>query len=635
MKRFRLSYLLILPALMMLASCQGNDELTEQGGGLQPEKDGSVWIHLNVSSANSSKTRADEWKDNENAADAEMMNVWTVVAVSTTDKKVKGIFACKPSKKPDREIDDLVHLPEAGTYRFYSFANMSPKVVMNILGIPGSGTPTTRADAGTSYNTSASNAPTSGGNNNPDREENTALDNGQMAANGVDGTETTAYTFVTDDNYAKDTYYDIAFEAKELTAETVENIAVNVAGNNFNIGASDNLFGATGIPMSNVQTITVENNSNVDLIVIRMMAKIELQIYNDKGSDVTVESFMLTDLNKNQNNNLKLLPSLTSGANTMEYVHGDLQPNLGSSTSTGNMTLYPTTEQGKIGADGHKSTDAAKNPVKFTFYVNESAKPTNEFKHFFLKIKLQGETEQRYVLIDDKGSTTDDDNKWDYIARNDYRIIPIVLDDYKLDIIPYDFPAIGVYPASVKEEDGLYTINFHDYGHFHLLPKMTKVSDSSVVPFTASAPTGTYGDTSWGLVGDSFSSSWSSWTDATKTDKATDDGSFYRSGYSENPPVDGDEVGGFPVWYPNTTGRPQWDPKASGNYSPFIFGYIAAPSAALGADKKVYHEFSIYLYKKGMSAPRQMTYRLLMILDKEQMSYARQRYGRTARRTHH
>lgn len=614
---------------MMLAGCQGNDEVTEQGGGLQPEKDGSVWIHLNVSSANSSKTRADEWKDNENAADAEMMNVWTVVAVST-DNTVKGIFACKPSGKPDREIDDLVHLPEAGTYRFYSFANMSPKVVMNILGIPGTGTPTTRADAGTSYNTSASNDPTSGGNNNPDREENTALDNGQMAANGVDAPGAT-YTFVTDDNYAKDTYYDIAFEAKELTAETVENIAVNVAGNNFNIGASDNLFGATGIPMSNVQTITVDNNSNVDLIVIRMMAKIELQIYNDKGSDVTVESFMLTDLNKNQNNNLKLLPSLTSGANTMEYVHGDLQPNLGSNTSTGNMTLYPTSGQGTIEANGHKSTDATKNPVKFTFYVNESAKPTNEFKHFFLKIKLQGETEQRYVLIDDKGSTTDDDNKWDYIARNDYRIIPIVLDDYKLDIIPYDFPAIGVYPASVKEEDGLYTINFHDYGHFHLMPVVKKMSDNSVVPFTATTPD--YSSTTWGLVNNTFSDSWGTWTDATK--ETTGDGSFYRSGYSVTPPVDGDEVGGFPVWYVNDgTNGPQWAPDAT-NYRPFIFGYIADPGTMLSDDKKVYHEFSIYLYKQGMSAPRQMTYRLLMILDKDQMSYARQRYGRTARRAHH
>jgi hypothetical protein len=43
----------------------------------------------------------------------------------------------------------------------------------------------------------------------------------------------------------------------------------------------------------------------------------------------------------------------------------------------------------------------------------------------------------------------------------------------------------------------------------------------------------------------------------------------------------------------------------------------------LTEDKKVYHEFSIYLYKKNASAPRMMTYRLLMILDTDQMSYSR------------
>jgi len=304
----------------------------------------------------------------------------------------------------------------------------------------------------------------------------------------------------------------------------------------------------------------------------------------------------------------------------MEPTHSDIQPNLNTSPKpqTRDLTLCPTAEQGAVSASGHKSTDDTPSPVKFTFYVNESAAPTNEFKRFFLKIKLQGETEQRYVLIDD-ANTTGKTGSWNYIARNDYRIIPIVLDDYKLDIIPYDFPAIGVYPASVKEEDGLYTINFHDYGHFHLLPVVKKMSNNSVVPFTATTPD--YSSTTWGLVKNTFSDSWGTWTDATK--ETTGDGSFYRSGYSVTPPVDGDEVGGFPVWYVNDgTNGPQWAPDAT-NYRPFIFGYIADPGTTLSDDKKVYHEFSIYLYKQGMSAPRQMTYRLLMILDQDQMSHAR------------
>ncbi|MBR1545921.1 MAG: hypothetical protein IJ633_03870, partial [Prevotella sp.] len=228
---------------------------------------------------------------------------------------------------------------------------------------------------------------------------------------------------------------------------------------------------------------------------------------------------------------------------------------------------------------------------------------------------------------DDKGSTTADDNKWDYIARNDYRIIPIVLDDYKLDMIPYDFPAIGVYPASVKEEDGIYTINFHDYGHFHLQPVVKKVSNGDVVSFSSSTPSTPYASTSWGLIDNNFASSWGSWTDATKETAYVNenaDPAFYRKGYAAWDPIDGDEVGGEPKWYTNDyADRPLWDPTASAHYYPFILGYVADPEGTVATDRKVYHEFSIYLYKQGMSAPRQMTYRLYMILDTDQMLYSR------------
>ena len=620
MKKIRLTYTFLLAAaLSMLTACSSGD--AAQGGG-ETLDNGSIKVHLRVSAAGSETMRA--WQDNENATDAEMMNVWTVVAVNTADNKVAKIYACKPSGDPDQEIDMIAELPSAGSYRFYSFANMSPKVVMNLLGISGSGNASGMRDGGTSYDT---NPPTGGGN---DNDNNSALgsvtNNGE--ATGVDG-------FITDDNtYGKNKLCDIEFEESTVTAASVEAKEVNVAGNNFDL-TTHNGFGATGIPMSNVQTKTVSDGSNVELVVIRMMAKIELQVYNDKGSDVTVESFTLTDVTKNSDGNLKLLPSLSDAGHDVMTIptHGDISPNLGTSTSKGDIKLYPNET---VSASANNTTGT---PKTFTFYVNESVKPTNAFSHFFLKIKLAGEAEERYVLIDDKGSTTADDNKWDYIARNDYRIIPIVLDDYKLDMIPYDFPAIGVYPASVKEEDGIYTINFHDYGHFHLQPVVKKVSDSSVVPFVATAPTGTYGSTSWGLIGDSFASSWvGPYTDATKAtayDNEADTKPFYRKGYSVTSPVDGDEVGGIPVWYVNDgLAGPQWDPTASGSYAPFIFGYIADPGTALSEDKKVYHEFSIYLYKDGMSAPRQMTYRLYMILDKDQMLYSRMFGAPRVRHTH-
>jgi len=635
MRQMKLIYTFLLAAaLSMLTACSGDD--AANGGETPTQNDGKIKVHLRVSAAGSETMRA--WQDNENATDAEMMNVWTVVAVhdeGTNANKVAAIYACKPIGEPDREIDQIAELPNAGKYRFYSFANMSPKVVMDLLGIAGSGAATMRG-AGTSYPTGP-NDPTQGGNSETgggnDNDNNSAL--GPVSNNG---SATGVDNFITDDNtYTPNTFADIAFNAGEtVTDDEADAVTVNVGGNNFDLTAH-NGFGATGIPMSNVQTLEVSDNTDVELVVVRMMAKIELQIYNDKGSgnDVTVESLTLTDLTKNTDANLKLLPTLV-GHNTMNVLdHGDIKPNLNGTPATGNLTLYPDETDKTVSASANNTTGT---PKTFTFYVNESVKPTNAFSHFFLKIKLAGEAEERYVLINDKGSTTTDDNKWDYIARNDYRIIPIVLDDYKLDMIPYDFPAIGVYPASVKEEDGIYTINFHDYGHFHLQPVVKKVSDSSVVPFVATAPTGTYGSTSWGLIDDSFASSWvGPYTDATKAtayDNEAATAPFYRKGYTVIPPVDGDEVGGIPVWYANTTGSPQWDPTASGSYAPFIFGYIADPGTALSEDKKVYHEFSIYLYKDGMSAPRQMTYRLYMILDKDQMMYSRMFGAPRVRHTH-
>ena len=608
MKRSKLIYaLLLLAALPLMMACSSDD--AANGGETPTPTDGKIQVHLRVSQAGTGTMRA--WQDAANADDKEMMNVWTVVAVNNTDNKVAKIYACKPSGDPDREVDKIAELPAAGSYRFYSFANMSPKVVMHLLNIGGEGTASNLRGAGSSYGT---NPATGGGN---DNDNNSAL--GDVTSYD---SENENDTYMNDRN-AVNKLADIAFNEGAKVTETDANaVAVNIAGNNFNINAVSNGFGATGIPMSNVQTITVNDNDNVELVVVRLMAKIELQVYNYKGTDVTVESFTLTDLTKNADSNLKLLPTLT-GHNTMNvYTHGDIQPNLTGTSGTGNMTLYPNQE---VSATTNSTT--AGTPKTFTFYVNESVKPTNAFNHFFLKIKLAGESEERYVLIDDKGNTAADDNKWDYIARNDYRIIPIVLDDYKLDMIPYDFPAIGVYPASVKEEDGIYTINFHDYGHFHLQPVVKKVSNGDVVSFSSSTPSTPYASTSWGLIDNSFASSWGSWKDATKETAYVNesaDPAFYRKGYAAWDPIDGDEVGGEPKWYTNDyADRPLWDPTASAHYYPFILGYVADPGETVATDRKVYHEFSIYLYKQGMSAPRQMTYRLYMILDTDQMLYSR------------
>ena len=485
------------------------------------------------------------WVDT-NATDDEMMNLWVVILTNEAGAVQKS-WACRPAAGAEQEIDEIGEITK-GAYVAYSFANISVANVCTLLGLTAGTVPTIGA------------TPT------------------ELAVSGT------------------------------ITQTDAAVKTATIKGNGFNPNAADNGYGEKGIPMSNVQTIAATDTEK-DLIVVRMLAKIKLSIENKTGAEQHIKYATISNVTSNVADNLKLLPNWTSatGKDNMDVTqHSDLQPNL-----NGN----PTTEE--ITIPGIATADAlANNAIReVTFYINECKKPTE----FYLTIGLGDATntnEYRYALIDNKGKTAEDNDKWDYIARNDYRIIPITLDDYKFEIIPYDFPPIGVYPVSVSEIDNvnhIFNFTFHDYGHFHLLPKVTKGGSTDVNYNVGSGDYWTL-NTNWG-------GTWSSWTDNTKATLATDDGTFYRSGYTTDPPEDGDDVGGFPVWYPNTLGKPQWDPAASDNYRPFIFGYIADPGSSMTEDKKIYHEMKIKLYVGG-NYRRDMIYRFYMTLSQDQMLYA-------------
>ena len=602
MTLYRYTYFFLIAAMTaVMAACSSDDDAVS-GVVTDGNSDGKVPVKLHLSVAGEKNTNTRAWVDTPNATDDEMMNIWTVVAVYADGDnvdKVAFIHAAVP-KAQKREIDDLVYLTP-GRYRFYSFANMEPLYVMGLLGIPNT--------------------------------ENT------MASVDVTGTLGTASAY-SSGTFADNKVYSLTWGSTSTTVTSTNAAAkvVQVNGNGFNPMATDNGFGVKGIPMSNVQELAIDGSSDVDLIVVRMMAKMELQFYNQTGKALKVMAASLSDITKNALTNLKLLPLWTSstGMDNMNVVlHGDLQPNLNGTPATEEVTFEPGEPILVPATASNTSTASA---YKMTFYINESATPTNPEGLFYLTLTLQDEdgnnTELRYTLISQEQSTDADYGKWNYIARNDYRIIPIVIDDYKLELIPYDFPPIGVYPASVKEiGDNLYEMTFHDYGHFHLVPKVTKISNNTVVDYSSSAtPSGT----AWTLNTD-FAGSW--YTAATKggawltAEQITSNG-FYRDQVAT---VDGDEVGGVPVWYANGTDGPQWDPAGGTNYNPFIFGYIAEPDAEWWAldpvpvavdpdplaapqrpDKKIYHEFRVKLFVGG-TYRRDLIYRFYMTLSKDQM----------------
>lgn len=596
MKVLRLTYSVLLLALVgLLAACSSDDIAEEQPNGTDVA---TLTLRIGTPEA-TAVTRAagslyGNWNDAKNATTdrLEMMYSWYVVIV---DAQNKVVYVKEKTTVPqnDAEIDiveEKVTLA-AGSYTAYNFANIAKTDLPTTL---------------------------------------------QNAAVG-----------------------------STLDVASLETATFAVNGNNFTPSETN------GIPMSNKQPLTIAaSDTEKDLIVVRMLAKMEIRLYNETGANVKVTRVLLSDVTKNPTDNenaanLKLLPAwttadATAGPNNMKVTeHGGLQPNVAITAKTADFIYAVPTDEQTVGTAAY--TDATSTPAQvYTFYINETAKPANAFQRFTLTIETEVTTtnpgggsttthlDQRFALIDDSNvrpdTNTDDDTntdgKWDYIARNDYRIIPVVLDDYKLDIIPYDFPAIGVYPASVKEEDGRFTINFHDYGHFHLVPQVTRISTGEVVPYGGS--TAPY----WTLIDNTFASSWKTYTELNGTELTSGNtaspGQFYRI---ESTPatVDGDEVGGVPVWYANTS-SPRWSPDGSTtNYPPFIFGYIEDPEVAGGEywdadeyemtkDKSIYHEFTVTLTRAN-GADRLLKAGVLMILDEEQVLYARST-ARGPRRLH-
>ena len=579
MRQMKLIYALMLAmALPLMTACSSDD--AANGGETPIDNDGKVQVHLRVSAAGSGIMR--DWVDATNATDDEMMNVWTVVIVNDANDEVVEIQSCNPSS-PYAEIDDVTNLTP-GTYRFYSFANIGASSLETLLGLPTGSVP---VPSGTDAISTKEKSETPG---------DTGSGLGNIYQTGSNNQPTSGGT-------------------------PVDLIQTTINGNNFNPTAANNGLGAKGIPMSNVQTYTIASTGTYDLIVIRMMAKIKLQIENTTSASIKVNSVTLSNVTQNSTDNLKLLPSLTSGQNTMEYVHGDIQPNLGAATQA-DLTI-PITE-GTIAASATKEV---------TFYVNECGTPNNAEGLFYLTLDVDnaGTSEYRYALINSQNTDASAaDYKWDYIARNDYRIIPIKLDDLKFEIIPYDFPAIGVYPVSVKEVDAvnhIYDFEFHDYGHFHLLPSVTK--GGSAVEFSATTPTsGT--DYKWTLINNNFTDSWLTYAAFGDNSQTDNPNGFYRTGTGSTT-ADGDEEGQKPVWYVNDgVAGPRWAPDAT-NYRPFVFGYIADPGSA--TKKQVYHEMKIQVYN-GTTAYRQMLYRFYMTLSADQMLYSRMFGAPRVRHTH-
>lgn len=242
-----------------------------------------------------------------------------------------------------------------------------------------------------------------------------------------------------------------------------KNMKYKMNGNGFDATIS-------GIPMSNEQTLTVNQDGTTDknkLWVVRMLAKVTLQFKNPSATPLEINDITISDITKNSKDNadadnIMLLPKHSDASSGADKDEVACTPNLVGQAATDSYT-YTLSSPKTIAAN---TSYTEENEV--SFYVNES-KAGNTSKYFIINLNTSAGV-KRYALFQD----------WTTIARNDHHILPISLDDYKLKFDVQSFTAIGLYPSITDYGTTLSYTCYYPEEEFHIQPKVVKGDDTDV-----------------------------------------------------------------------------------------------------------------------------------------------------------
>lgn len=277
---------------------------------------------------------------------------------------------------------------------------------------------------------------------------------------------------VTLENVAPGTYQVYSFANIDKTQLGTLTNGSTVDFKNMKYKMNGNGFDATisGIPMSNEQTLTVNQDGTTDknkLWVVRMLAKVTLQFRNPSDTPLEINDITISDITKNSKDNadaenIMLLPKHSDASSGADNAQVTCTPNLVGQAVTENYT-YKLTKT--IPAKVYKY----ETENEISFYVNES-EAGNTSKYFIINLNTSAGV-KRYALFQD----------WTTIARNDHHILPISLDDYKLKFDVQSFTAIGLYPSITDNGTTLSYTCYYPEEEFHIQPKVVKASDDTEV----------------------------------------------------------------------------------------------------------------------------------------------------------
>lgn len=247
----------------------------------------------------------------------------------------------------------------------------------------------------------------------------------------------------------------------------VDSMVVSCEYNGFDLVKSNS---GRGIPMSNKETHTIDNNMTLVLSLYRLLAKMQMTFNNKTAQPIRILKITTGDITKNTGMVITR-PSCT-------YLFPPMDSNGLVTTDFNRITSHKvdtcvhydksaTPDQSqKIEADG-----------TFTFpdfYINDS-EATNAMKSFPLTILMQRQNAEGQWVNDERKALI----QLPRIPRNTVAYVKINLTDYVLKLKAFTYAPIGGYPPFVVEQNDDFYVTFTRPGDFELRPSLYKYVDSA------------------------------------------------------------------------------------------------------------------------------------------------------------
>lgn len=277
-------------------------------------------------------------------------------------------------------------------------------------------------------------------------------ENGQYTFYNIGNIEPTSTT-TSGSDITSATFNGLTFTVGDAVPADVASSAVAGSFNNYAVPTS-------GIPMTNIETHTVNSNETIILQLYRQLAKMRFSFTNGTGQAIGITNVSVGGITKD-NTHIYFFPKKDD--NNSPVVSFPSQ-----TVDTTSLVCYhnPT-------APVSVAADNAAHALPNDVYLNESAS-LHATGRFPLSVTMTRTAADGTTSTDIRRALITLGN----IPRNSFVRVPVTLTDYVVDFSAFFYPPIGGYPAFTmdKHEEEFYA-TFYGEGDFQLIPHVYRYAD--------------------------------------------------------------------------------------------------------------------------------------------------------------